>query len=299
MSKSDETVVTAITSLKHDEEKSPFLTFIWGPRMGELHALEKSEISVGRSPDCDLWIEDSSISRKHFKLEVKKNEVVVYDLKSTNGTYVNGEKVVKKTILKEGDKIQISKDTLLEFNYLDETKSLSDKKRYEMGVIDPVTNTYNKRYFLDRITEEFTYAQRKKYPLSLVMFDIDHFKVINDTHGHLAGDMVLTRLSACVSKVIRSDDVFARYGGEEFVVLMRETPCQHAVNLAERIRQSIENEKIEYEGVEIEVRVSCGVATLNEKHRDFFALISESDKYLYQSKGAGRNRVSGPCAPNE
>lgn len=296
--KSDETVVTEISSLKHEGEKSPYLTFIWGPRMGELYALDKKEVTVGRSSDCDLWVEDSAISRKHFKLQVKKGEIKIVDLGSTNGTHVNGEKVNEK-VLKEGDKIQISKDTILEFNYLDETRKLSDKKRYEMGVIDPVTNTYNKRYFLDRITEEFSFAQRKKQSLSLIMFDIDHFKILNDTYGHLAGDLVLQRICAAVARIIRSDDIFARYGGEEFVVLMRDTPCQNAVNLAERIRQVIQDEKIRYEDKNIDVTVSCGVSYLTERHRDFQALISEADKFLYESKGNGRNRVTGPCPPNE
>ncbi len=292
----DETVVTSFDSIEQENEKKPYLTFIWGPRMGELVLLEKNEITVGRSPDCDLWIEDGAISRKHFCLQIAGKGVSLKDTGSTNGTLVNGEKVSEKK-LSDGDKIQISRDTILEFSYLDETQSLSEKKRYEMGVMDPVTNTHNKRYFLDRIREEFSFAKRSQRHLSIILFDIDHFKKINDGYGHLAGDFVLQKLGAYVSKIIRTHDIFCRYGGEEFVILMRDTECQNAVNLAERIRKIIEQSEFVYEEKKLPVTISCGISSLHEGLKDYQALIAEADTYLYQSKEGGRNRISGACVP--
>jgi len=166
-------------------------------------------------------------------------------------------------------------------------------------VKDPVTNTYNKSYFLQRITEEFSFCQRQNLPLSVIMFDIDHFKLINDTYGHLAGDQCLQEVCELISKVIRQDDVFCRYGGEEFVIIMRNTEGQAAVNLAERVRQKIETTPVFFDGQNIRVTVSSGVATAqNENYRDYMAFMADADRHLYRSKGSGRNRVSGACAPN-
>lgn len=290
----DETIISAIDTLETEGEAKPYLTFIKGPRLGQIHPLEKGEVVVGRSPDCDLWIEDGAISRKHFRVRVIDNRAEIEDLGSTNGTYVNGE-AVKKVFLNDGDKIQISQETILELTYLDESRSLSEKKLYEMGVMDPVTNIYNKRYLLDRIREEFSFARRKKgTQLSLIIFDIDHFKTLNDTFGHLAGDVVLQKMCAEVSKAIRTDDIFARYGGEEFIIVMRDAPLERARDLAERIRVLVEGLKIIYEGKDISLTISCGISIFKETQRDYLSMIADADRCLYEAKTAGRNRVSGP-----
>lgn len=295
----DETIVARIDSLKDESEKKPYLTFIKGNRLGQIHPLPaKGEVVVGRSPDADLWIEDSAISRRHFKMNILENRVYIEDLGSTNGTYINGARVTTRE-LSDGDKIQISKNTILELAYLDDSQSLSEKKRYEMGVMDPVTNIYNKRCFLDRINDEFAFALRKKRDLSLVMFDLDHFKSINDTYGHLAGDLVLQKVAGEISKTLRTDDLFARYGGEEFVILMRDASLKNAWNLAERIRKLVENLEISHDAQTFKVSISCGVAGLDEtRMKDPNALVEEADRYLYQSKNQGRNRVSGPSPTN-
>lgn len=290
---SDETIITSIDNLDPEDEKKPFLTFIQGARLGQICELNKELMIVGRSPDSDFWIEDTSISRRHFKLHLEDNEVSLEDLGSTNGTYVNGKRV-KETILHDGDKIQISRDSIMELTYLDQTRVLSEKKRYEMGVMDPVTNIYNKRYFLGRIQEEFSFSKRNQRDLSLVMLDLDHFKVLNDSYGHLAGDVVLQKVAAQITQMIRPEDIFARYGGEEFVIIMRDAKKQNAKRLCERIREGIEKLVIPYEDQEIKVTVSMGFSTLTEKTKDYLELVTEADKYLYRSKRGGRNCISGP-----
>lgn len=294
----DETIVTSIKNLNLEDKREPYLIIISGQQIGKLYPLDKNELIAGRSPDCNIWIEDNAISRKHFRILKHDGKCVIEDLNSTNGTFVNNRRVQSQA-LGAGDKIQISTTTIIQFDFLDESRRISEQKRYEMGVKDPVTGAYNKSYFLQRIADEFSFSQRQNQPMSIIIIDIDHFKLINDTYGHLAGDQVLQEMSRNVANMIREEDVFCRYGGEEFVIIMRNTPCQHAVNLAERIRRQIENTPIEsLEGKTIKVTISCGVATQSEKkYRDYVGLIADADKYLYQAKGSGRNKVMAICKP--
>jgi diguanylate cyclase (GGDEF)-like protein len=294
----DETIVTSIKSLNEAEKREPYLIIIGGNHVGKLYPLDKDELVAGRSPDCNIWIEDNAISRKHFRITKTEGKCMIEDLHSTNGTFVNNRRV-QTAGLAAGDKIQISTDTIIQFDYFDENRKVSEQKRYEMGVKDAVTGAYNKSYFLQRIADEFSFSQRQSQPLSVVMIDIDHFKLINDTYGHLAGDQVLQEVSGIVLNMIREEDVFCRYGGEEFVIIMRNTACQPAVNLAERVRKKIEVAKFEsLDNQVIKVTVSLGVATnVDKAFRDYVALLAEADKYLYQAKGGGRNRVIAACKP--
>jgi len=295
----DETMVVSLDDLKTSSDTEPYLIIVAGKNIGKLYNLsDHTEFIAGRSQECEIWIEDQTISRKHFKIIKNDNVYEVQDLKSTNGTYVNSKRV-NSTVLKAGDKIQISKDTIIQFDYFDENRKISEQKRYEMGVKDPITGTYNKSFFLQRINEEFSFCYRQNLPLSILMLDIDFFKIINDNYGHLAGDKVLQEIGVLVSHMIRGDDVFCRYGGEEFVIIMRNTSCQDAVNLAERIRKKMEEHEVQYDDQTLKVTISIGVATsIDRNFRDYVALIADADKYLYQSKGGGRNRVSAVCMPD-
>lgn len=294
----DETIITPIDRVDGADEREPYLIVISGQHVGKLFHLDSDELVGGRSPECGIWIEDNAISRKHFCIRRQGPSFLIEDLNSTNGTYLNNRRI-KTALIKAGDKIQISKDLIIQFDYFDQNRRISEQKRYEMGVKDPVTSTFNKSYFLQRIADEFSYSSRQNVPLSLLMFDIDHFKIINDTHGHLAGDQVLQEICQAVDGMIRAEDVFCRYGGEEFVIIMRNTLCQPAVNLAERIRLKVASTPIPImEDKSITVTISLGVATnIDKAFRDYVALIAETDRYLYQSKGAGRNRVSAACKP--
>jgi len=178
----DQTIVASLDDIKDESDTEPYLVIVQGKDVGKLYHLDSDEMVAGRSNDCDLWIEDNTISRKHFKVKKQGPECSIQDLNSTNGTYLNNKRI-KTEVLNPGDKIQISKDTIMQFDFFDEDRKVSEQKRYEMGVKDPVTNTYNKSYFLQRISDEFAFSLRQNIPLSILMFDIDFFKVINDTHG--------------------------------------------------------------------------------------------------------------------
>ena len=294
----DETIISSLDDIQKDSgQTEPYLVIVAGMHIGKLYDLNKTEVTAGRSQECEIWIEDNTISRKHFKIKKSDNGYVIQDLNSTNGTYVNNKRV-QTVLLSAGDKIQISKDTIIQFDFFDENRKVSEQKRYEMGVIDPVTNAYNKSYFLQRISQEFSFSKRQNLPLSILMIDIDFFKMINDNYGHLTGDKVLQEISTAIRNMIREDDVFCRYGGEEFALVMRNTACQQAVNLAERLRIKVADTKDSSGDQEVSVTVSIGVATaLDDNFRDYVALIADADKFLYQSKGAGRNLVSAVCLP--
>lgn len=288
----DETIVSRIPDLEGLGKKSPSLSFMGGPAMGQLHLLTEGDCTVGRGKTADIVVTDDAISRQHFKIEVHGNLVTIEDLGSTNGTYVNGMRIEKR-ILNDKDTIQISSQTIISFSYMSDLEAQKQSQIYKMANFDPVTQARTKYYFLDQIHQELAHARRRKTPLSLLMMDIDFFKKINDTYGHLAGDYVLRRVAEMIMKMIRQEDVFARYGGEEFVVLMRETTEGDAVGLAERIRQLIAMTDFEFDQKRFQVTLSAGVSCfLDDNFSTVEEMIKRADEYLYFSKENGRNRVS-------
>ncbi len=287
----DETIIKAIKKDESNAQKVPAIQVLSGPAMGKLIALDADEFTVGRSDKADLVINDDVISRFHCKFITLSNNVQIEDLKSANGTFVNGEKV-SRCLLQKGDKIKLSDASVIKFDYVDKMETDSVNRLYDMAVTDGLTGAHTKRYFLDQLNLEFAYAKRRQTPISLILFDIDFFKKINDTYGHIAGDMVLKKLSETTRVVIRKEDVFARYGGEEFAILMRDTNKSDAIKLAERLRLIIEFTQIDFENKAIPVTISLGVATLQQNNYiDAHELIKASDQYLYAAKNKGRNRV--------
>jgi two-component system, cell cycle response regulator len=262
--------------------------------IGNMLKLDRPEIVLGRSSDAALQVEDDGISRKHAKLMLGPNGLYqLVDLGSTNGTFLNGIRVNIAT-LQDGDKIQIGANTVLKFSLQDQLEEQYQRSIYESATRDGLTRIYNKKYFLDTLRKEFAYCVRHRVPLALVMFDVDHFKKVNDTFGHPAGDYVLGRIAQKVAETIRVEDLFARYGGEEFALMLRESDEESAHICAERCRKIVDVTDFTYGGTPIKTAISLGVACLSDS--DFSApedLIAMADKYLYRAKKAGRNRVDG------
>ncbi len=285
---------TIITSIDGDREKDKhfYIIFLSGPLMGKMHLLEEGMITLGRVGEVDIPINDLGISRKHCALLFHQGKAILKDLGSTNGTFLNGKRVAEAE-LREGDKIQISSSTILKFDQQDKIENIFHKELYKMAVVDALTSAYNKRYFEERIQEEFSYCFRNKVPLSLVMFDLDHFKSVNDTFGHPAGDFVLSRIAGLTKTIIRGEDVLARYGGEEFVVILKATDADGAATLAERLRRLVEESDFDFEGKKIPVTISVGVASLTgQNFANWETMLKLADSLLYKSKNGGRNRVS-------
>ncbi|MFH1262141.1 MAG: GGDEF domain-containing protein [Pseudomonadota bacterium] len=281
------------SSAKKGGERVPCLVMMEGTYVGEIYRIEKGSVTIGRADDADIVISDEGISRKHFRIDRHENSFTVTDLGSTNGTYVNGAPI-KQSTLRDGDKITAG-DVILSFSYQDSIDVNYREGLRNMAIRDGLTGLYNRRYLLDTLKREVSYAVRLRQPLTAVMFDIDHFKKINDNHGHAAGDLVLKTLGKALSEGLRAYDVFARYGGEEFVVLLRATALDNALIFAERLRKRTEDLSIEHEGKKIAVTISIGAAALDpDQAQHPEALVKEADRYLYEAKRRGRNRVCSP-----
>ncbi len=288
----DETVVTNIRGLDKTKEKQAYIIFLSGPLVGKIHLLEESTLIIGRGTDVEIPINDLGISRHHASLHYENGKATLKDMGSTNGTFVNGQRI-QEFVLSDGDKIQISSSTILKYAYQDKIENIFHNELYKMAVVDALTGAYNRRYFEERLREEFSYCLRNHVPLSLLMFDIDHFKDINDTYGHPGGDYVLSHVSTLTRSIVRGEDLLARFGGEEFMIILKATDAEGALMLAERLRRLIDESHFEFEGKKIHVTISVGLATLTgENLGDWEEMIHRADDLMYTSKKAGRNRVS-------
>lgn len=272
-------------------EKRPCMVMIRGDFIGQVYELSNEVTMIGRGDDVDLVVNDSSISRKHAMITQRSEGFFLSDLGSTNGSFVNKEQVDDPLPLVEGDKVAIG-HVVFKFTYQDEADTEYHVMLRNMAIKDGLTRIYNKRYFNEVLRKECEYNRRHQIGLSLIMFDIDHFKQINDTWGHPAGDFVLKNLAQLIDNEARGYDVFARYGGEEFVILLRGATLEAAVKLAERVRVEVEEYVFTYDELDLKITVSLGVATWDgESPMDDDGLVEAADKRLYQAKKDGRNCV--------
>src|SRR3954468_15373714 len=270
-----------------------YLVVLAGASVGEMYKIETDKTVIGRGQKAQIRLLDDGISREHAQLVIINDRIVLQDLGSTNGTYCNGLKVEANKELVDGDKILVGSTTILKFTYHDNLDEIFQKQMYESALRDGLTKAFNKKYFTDRLESEFTFATRHASPLALVLFDIDHFKKVNDTHGHQAGDHVLFEISSLLSSALRAEDVFARYGGEEFAVICRGSDESQAQVVGERMRKAVEGHRFVYEGTLIPVTISVGVAVLpNAAVKDANDIVGFADQALYKSKNGGRNRVT-------
>lgn len=292
MSESKTRTISRILT-KGDVEE-PYLIVLSGGPVGMMYKVRsKGKIVIGRGLDADIRLEDEGVSRRHAQVIASPDgDPIVEDLGSSNGTFVNGQPIEKQA-LKDGDKIQIGSVSILKFSYQDRLELTFQQELFDRGIKDGLTEIYNKRYFLDRVDGEFAHARRHGSKLSLLMFDVDHFKKINDTHGHPAGDLVLKELTKLVCKMLRTSDVFARYGGEEFVVLMRDVDETGALILAQRIRTHVKRYSFVTQHTPISLTVSIGIACLLDEMESADDLVQRADEYLYKAKKAGRNCIAG------
>jgi two-component system, cell cycle response regulator len=295
----EETVVVDETSiLKNLKSSSASLVEIYGDKLGQKFELDSDEVLIGRDVKSDIIIDSVSVSRKHAM--IYKNyynpdnseyfsSFWVKDLGSTNGTYVRDKQITNEK-LKNGDTVKIG-STIYKFILGSNIENAYFEEIYQMTIIDGLTNSYNKRYFLENLDKEISRSKRYGRPLSLIMFDIDFFKKINDSYGHLAGDFILKKLSTVVKTSIRMEEIFARYGGEEFVITLPESTKDASLKLAEKIRHLVEVTCFNFKERNINLTISIGVAAIDKKITSAMSLIAEADKNLYIAKNNGRNSV--------
>ena len=229
---------------------------------------------IGRGDDADLALPSDSVSRRHARIYRDDSKHIIEDLGSTNGTFLNGALAPAATLYR-GDQIKIG-DTILKYLTGDDVEVQFHDAFHRLAMRDGLTDVYNKRYFTESLEGEIGRSERHGRPLSLILFDVDHFKGVNDTYGHLAGDAVLVDIARRVGAQLRPSDVLARYGGEEFVLLLPDTPLEGAHAVAEKIRRSIEARAFSFEGARMAVTSSFGVAA-HEQGRSADELVGLAD----------------------
>ncbi|MDQ3370216.1 MAG: GGDEF domain-containing protein [Myxococcota bacterium] len=262
-----------------------------GPDIGRRIPLLNTQYIVGRDSEAALVVGRSSVSRQHARLYMDDTLTWwVEDLNSTNGTFVN-EVRIKNQSLTDSDQVRFG-DAIYKFLSGSNIESAYHEAIHNMAIQDGMTGIHNKRYFLEFLEREIAVATRHGHPLTLVMLDVDHFKKVNDTHGHLAGDAVLKDLAGRIRPRIRREDLFARYGGEEFVCVLPSTALAGGIVFAEHLRTIIEERPCIFDSLHIPFTISSGVATIHrETGVDATTLIKRADDNLYAAKRGGRNKV--------
>jgi diguanylate cyclase (GGDEF)-like protein len=292
---SERTRVTRITELAESPEGArpgdACIVVIYGTELGRRVQLSGAPFEIGRSSSNDLFIDQESISRHHARISFDGTSYFIADLGSTNGTYVNDE-LVREQRLRDGDQVRIGR-SILKFMTGENVEVHYHEEIYRLMTVDGLTQIFNRRYFDEALEREVNRSRRYTRVLSLIVFDLDHFKLINDTYGHLVGDSMLRLISSAVKPRLRREDIFARTGGEEFAVLLPEIGLDGALITAEKVRSIVQASPLKHEQEQIRCTVSLGVAMLGTVEGTPEDLYKRADERLYEAKQAGRNRVSG------
>ena len=280
----------------------PILTIYEGKGAGLQFYLDGATKIIGREAGVDIYLDDDVASRRHALLEMSATSgFFIKDLESTNGTLVNHEEITSAR-LEDGDWIRIG-ETVMRFQYVDELTS----QLIEKTAKDPLTGLWNKERFQQDLSRARLRADDADSHLSLLIIDLDHFKKVNDTHGHRCGDQVLKRVARLFSTSLGDDDRLYRYGGEEFSVIIPDKEEKEALRTAELLRGTLEEEEILFEGRKLSLTVSVGLLTVTGEGTTpaVKALIDMTDQALYHAKNSGRNKVvsrtvtRGPESPLE
>jgi two-component system cell cycle response regulator len=269
------------------------LIVVRGTPQGHRYFLTQDQMVIGRDPTADIVVQDANVSRKHAVLTKDGQSIVITDQGSSNGTKVNGK------LCEAGKGVKLGKEDMIgmgttQFKFLPagELETLYYGNLGDAANMDPLTGIYNKGFLLQAIEVEFKRHKALHSDFSVAFFDLDHFKKINDTYGHDAGDFVLKEITRLIfTSALRPKDVFARYGGEEFVILMGNSNAEQAQAQCEKIRSMVEGHFFGYEDKRIPVTVSMGVAQLDSQVESAQTLLRQADKALYAAKSGGRNRV--------
>ncbi len=291
----DRTLVSAPRG--QGEGRGPsFLVILSGPQFGELFDLQPGrEQVIGRSADADVHVRDDAVSRRHASVTLDGEGARLVDLGSSNGVFVEGLRVAEH-LLRHGQRFQLGAHTTMKFVSSGDIEAESQRRFAESALYEPLTGLFGRRAFMGRLSAEIASCRRRGAPLAVLMLDVDRFKMVNDTHGHLAGDAALRTLADVLREATRAEDVAARYGGEEFVVLARDAGLVAARQLAERIRGGVERAGCKYNGAEIRLTVSVGFVALEggailDREWSEDRLLEAADAALLRAKESGRNTV--------
>jgi diguanylate cyclase (GGDEF)-like protein len=255
-------------------------------------------LEIGRSSSADIsFPEVPSISRVHARLRHGGREVVLHDLQSTNGTSVNDRPVRGQAVLRSGDRFQVG---AVHFKFVREQdiEHAYHEAIYQLVMRDGLTEIFNRRKYDEEAQREVARAVRHRRPLSLIMCDIDRFKQVNDSHGHLCGDSILKQIAQLTREFLRPEQIFARVGGEEFAILSPEVDLEGARALAEKVRARLAEHEFVFAGSKVPITCSFGVCELTPEMTTPEDLYAAADRALYLAKNSGRNRVEAvPARP--
>lgn len=295
---SDQTIELRLPELRSVKSPSSTyftLTVIEGHDFGCVFQLDKAETVLGRSEEIDIHIDDTRASRRHMLITVhsstdgEPDRVTAVDLNSKNGIYLNGERITE-AVLRNGDKLHIG-DTILKFEVKDRLDISYHERLYQQATRDALTGLWNRNHLQEELEKILSVSVRHQRPFSLLLFDIDYFKSVNDTFGHDIGDVVLRLAAQAINAQLRAHDIAARYGGEEFMVLLPETNVEGAIIAAERVRQAIESTDFAPHGCPRRVTISIGIAQFPVCGNTAEELVKQADEALYRAKQTGRNRA--------
>jgi len=283
-------------------ERRPALVFLRGELLAVPIPLEREHVTLGRALDADIRINDSRASRLHARITTEHDQETgearyrLIDLGSTNGTILNGARI-EKALLQDGDKFEVG-DQLIRFEMLDEIDREFQQQIHRLLVHDELTGLLTSKSFFSELRREAARAEDEQMPFCVLMMDIDHFKEVNDTYGHLAGSETLEEVGAVIRKSLRAGDVGARFGGEEFAAFLLDADYTQGMIAAERVRSAIEKHEFpaaRRQGTEPppthRITISLGVASFPEDGRDPIQLVEMADSALYRAKRNGRNQV--------
>ncbi len=270
-------------------KRIPTLIIMNGVDTGKIFRLTKPSMALGRESGTEICVNDNAVSRKHCLFVCSTSSIMLIDLQSSNGTLLNGNRIEREQ-LKNGDKIKIGQ-TVLRFEIADLDVNEYNEKLYEQITIDDLTSLYNRKSMLKELTQRFSDIH-KYLPFSILFLDIDHFKKVNDSFGHITGSKILTELGRLLLSNLRSVDLACRYGGEEFVLIISQNRSKEASYVAEKLRILIENHVFTSQnGERMSITVSIGVAEAMPGIQEYHDLIDRADKAMYQAKSGGRNRT--------
>jgi len=293
-------------------ERRPALVFMRGDLLAAPIPLERDEVILGRALEADIRVNDARASRLHARIRIEHDAQTgapryrVTDLGSTNGTLLNGQPVTD-AFLQNGDKLIIG-EHLIRFDLLDDIDREFQRQLYRLIAHDELTGLLTSKSFFSELRREAARAESEGRPFCVLMMDLDHFKLVNDTHGHLVGSQTLEEIGGLIMRALRAGDVAARFGGEEFAAFLLDADCAQALVAAERVRTTIQEHLFAAtrrgaalaEQRTLRLTISIGVASYPDDARDPIELIELADTALYHAKQSGRNRVSAFChAPDE
>ncbi|WP_371325249.1 GGDEF domain-containing protein [Dechloromonas sp. ZY10] len=272
------------------------LVVVHGRQPGRRYELRSNEILLGRDGGADLVIEDPKVSRRQAWLRQHEGIFRLHDCDSTNGTWLNHQRVDDQgVVLQREDRIVVG-DTELKFLPHDAAELDYLRRLEALAHTDAITQVFNKGHIGELMDSEFARARRQEQPFSLLVIDLDHFKQINDNHGHDAGDHVLLEAAQLLKREAGvSGGILGRFGGEEFVVIL--SPCDQVAALAcaESLRTAVAARPLAYEGLSIPLTASIGVATADAECHNVRDLFRRADAAVYRAKREGRNCV---CCSN-